>query len=139
MSKARGDPMIHDLEGKLRHGLFCFAIPIDGEGAILTRNIVPRPRLELIRARRPGLLLDERAEDRPHYVQEDSPSITVRDATIAGLESMKKRGEILGGSASVPAITSKRAWTGPERGATAARRGPYRDKRRLSRSERECD
>ena len=65
MSKARGDPMIHDLEGKLRHGLFCFAIPIDGEGAILTRNIVPRPRLELIRARRPGLLLDERAEDRP--------------------------------------------------------------------------
>ena len=76
---------------------------------------------------------------RPHYVQEDSPSITVRDATIAGLESMKERGKILGGSANVPAITSKRAWTGPERGATAARRGPYRDKRRLSKSERECD
>ena len=76
MSKARGDPMIHDLEGKLRHGLFCFAIPIDGEGAILTRNIVPRPRLELIRARRPGLLLDERAEDRPALAQTTSGEIS---------------------------------------------------------------
>ena len=35
--------------------------------------------------RGPGLL-DERAEDLP----EDFPSITVRDATIAGLESIKE-------------------------------------------------
>ena len=37
--------------------------------------------------RGPGLL-DERAEDLPHLVQEDSSSITVQNATVAGLESI---------------------------------------------------
>ena len=70
------------------------ALPCEGELSRLRSGGTPasllssrHPSCRSIRG--PGLL-DERAEDLPHSAQEDSPSITVRDATIAGLESIKE-------------------------------------------------
>jgi hypothetical protein len=70
------------------------ALPCEGELSRLRSGGTPASllssrHLSCRSIQGPGLL-DERAEGLPHYVQEDSPSITVRDATITGLESIKE-------------------------------------------------